>query len=224
VPHAGPQAGPPEGRRPRVPADDPAPWRAGDVVVWIALIVDTALAILDAVTPVVLINLLVFGPLVAAVRATPRTTAGVAAYALSLALYEGVPHGIFGTSDHLVRCAAIAATGALAVWGSWQRAAAIDKARLDAELRASEDAVRRSNAQLGAILGGVADGVIARNAAGGGSRSSAASPPRRASPRAPCCPRRGSARGARAGCARRRPRRSGAGAAARRRARGPHAP
>jgi GAF domain-containing protein len=45
-------------------------------------------------------------------------------------------------------------------------AAAIDKARLDAELRASEDAVRRSNAQLGAILGGVADGVIARDAAG----------------------------------------------------------
>jgi serine phosphatase RsbU (regulator of sigma subunit)/PAS domain-containing protein len=45
-------------------------------------------------------------------------------------------------------------------------AAAIDKARLHAELESSEEALRRSNDQLGAILGSVADGVLARDAAG----------------------------------------------------------
>src|SRR5262249_40359203 len=45
-------------------------------------------------------------------------------------------------------------------------ATAIENARLHQELLASEDALRRSNDQLGAILGGVADGVLARDAAG----------------------------------------------------------
>ena len=279
----------------------PAPTdRSADVLLVIALAVDTVLAIVDAVTPVVLLNLLVFGPLVAAFRSRPRTTALVAAYALVLALLEGVAHGFFGTADHLVRCAAVAATGVVAVWGSWQRersaraegraallaragailgaspdheatlrevaglvvpaaadriavdaveadglrriagapaspspeaaasdaalrvvevartgepallddtailplrardvvvgvltigsttappvpgspalafarelaaecATAIDNARLHQELRDSEEALRRSNDQLGAILGGVADGVLARDAEG----------------------------------------------------------
>jgi len=273
--------------------------RSADVLLVIALAVDTVLAIVDAVTPVVLLNLLVFGPLVAAFRSRPRTTALVAVYALVLALLEGVAHGFFGTADHLVRCAAVAATGVVAVWGSWQRertaraesraallaragamlgaspdheatlrevaglvvpaaadriavdaveadglrrvasataappadtaasdaaglvqvvrtgepvlldetailplrardvvvgvltigsatappvagspalafarelaaecATAIDNARLHRDLRNSEEALRRSNDQLGAILGGVADGVLARDAAG----------------------------------------------------------
>jgi serine phosphatase RsbU (regulator of sigma subunit)/anti-sigma regulatory factor (Ser/Thr protein kinase) len=83
-----------------------------------ALALDTAIAVIDAITPIVLINLVVIGPLVAAVRSTPRGTAVVSAYALALGLYEGIPHGIFGTGDHLVRCAAIGCTGALAIWGS----------------------------------------------------------------------------------------------------------
>ena len=273
--------------------------RSADVLLVIALAVDTVLAIVDAVTPVVLLNLLVFGPLVAAFRSRPRTTALVTVYALVLALLEGVAHGFFGTADHLVRCAAVAATGVVAVWGSWQRertaraesraallaragailgaspdheatlrevaglvvpaaadriavdaveadglrrvasataappadtaasdaaglvqvvrtgepvlldetailplrardvvvgvltigsatappvagspalafarelaaecATAIDNARLHRDLRNSEEALRRSNDQLGAILGGVADGVLARDAAG----------------------------------------------------------
>ncbi len=45
-------------------------------------------------------------------------------------------------------------------------ATAIDNARLHQELRDSEEALRRSNDQLGAILGGVADGVLARDAEG----------------------------------------------------------
>jgi serine phosphatase RsbU (regulator of sigma subunit)/anti-sigma regulatory factor (Ser/Thr protein kinase) len=92
--------------------------RDEDAIVVVALALDTAIAVIDALTPVVLINLVVVGPLVAAVRSTPRGTAVVSAYALALALYEGIPHGIFGTPDHLVRCAAIASTGALAIWGS----------------------------------------------------------------------------------------------------------
>jgi hypothetical protein len=94
---------------------------SADGILVLALAVDTALAAIDAVTPVVLLNLLIFGPLVAAFRASARTTAIVSAYALALAIYEGIPHGIFGTGDHLVRCAAIAATGVLAVWGARQR-------------------------------------------------------------------------------------------------------
>jgi serine phosphatase RsbU (regulator of sigma subunit)/anti-sigma regulatory factor (Ser/Thr protein kinase) len=112
-----------------------------DRVIVLALLLDTAIAVVDAVTPVVLINLVVFGPLVAAVRSTARRTALVAAYALGLAVYEGVPHGIFGTPDHLVRCAAIAVTGALAVWG--------------ARLRERREATRRRAALLaeaGALL------------------------------------------------------------------------
>jgi serine phosphatase RsbU (regulator of sigma subunit)/PAS domain-containing protein len=266
--------------------------RGADVLLWVAVVVDTLLAIVDAVTPVVLFGLLVFGPLVAAFRTRPRTTALVAIYAVVLALLEGVPHHFFGSVDHLVRVTAIAATGVLAVWGSAQRhksaraetraallaragamlgasldyertlqgvadlvasagadriaidvvedgelrrvaaagastdpdraaevartaepvllgetvvlplrareqtvgaltfgsaerppgpgspglafarelaaecAAAIDKARLHLELQASEEALRRSNDQLGAILGGVADGVLARDAGG----------------------------------------------------------
>jgi hypothetical protein len=118
--------------------------RRNDAVLWIALGFDTALAIVDALTAsVVLINLLIVGPLVAAFRTPPRTTAGVAAYALALALYEGIPHGIFGTRDHLVRCAAIAATGGLAVWGSWQR-----------ERTARAEARAAILAPAGAVLGG----------------------------------------------------------------------
>jgi len=277
----------------------PGAGHAADAVLVLALGVDTALAVVDALTPVVLLNLLIFGPLVAAFRASSRTTAIVSVYALALAIYEGIPHGILGTGDHVVRCAAIAATGVLAVWGARQRertaraegrsallaragavlgasldvedtlvgvarlvvpvaadriavdliedgavrrvaeahtgggaadrpdhdarvadvartgepvllddtailplqarertigvltlasaaappaagslklafarelaaecATAIDNARLHLELRASEEALRRSNDQLGAILGGVADGVLARDAAG----------------------------------------------------------
>ena len=277
----------PEGRRRGVRAPGSA-----DVLLWVAVVVDTLLAIVDAFTPVVLLGLLIFGPLVAAFRTRPRTTALVAIYAVALALYEGFPHHFFGTADHLVRVAAIAATGVLAVWGSVQRqqsaraearaavlaragamlgasldyertlqavadlvaaagadriaidvvegrelrrvaaagaptdadraarvaetgepdlledtavlplraredtvgaltygsaerppvpgsdalafarelaaecATAIDNARLHRELQASEEALRRSNDQLGAILGGVADGVLARDPAG----------------------------------------------------------
>jgi serine phosphatase RsbU (regulator of sigma subunit)/anti-sigma regulatory factor (Ser/Thr protein kinase) len=128
-----------------------------DRVVVAALLLDTAIAVVDAVTAVVLINLVVFGPLVAAVRSGPRGTALVSAYALVLAIYEGIPHHIFATPDHVVRCAGIAVTGALAIWGALlreRRAAEQRRAALLAEagalLNASldEDATLRSVARL----------------------------------------------------------------------------
>jgi len=92
-----------------------------DVVLLVAFALDTAIAVVDALTPIVLIGLVVVGPLIAATRASPRRTALISAYAVALALYEGIPHHIFGTGDHLVRCAAIALTGGLAVWSAWLR-------------------------------------------------------------------------------------------------------
>jgi serine phosphatase RsbU (regulator of sigma subunit)/PAS domain-containing protein len=136
---------------------------SADVLVWIALIVDTVLAVVDAVTPVVLFGLLIFGPLVAAFRSRPRTTALVAAYAVGLAILEGIPHHFFGTADHIVRVTAIAATGVLAVWGSVQRE---ETAR--AEVRAT--VLARAGAMLGASLDyeralqGIADLVVSAGA------------------------------------------------------------
>src|SRR4051794_13919170 len=93
----------------------------GDGVLLAAFLVDTTIAIVDAFTAAVLINLVVAGPLIAATRVGPRRTALISLYAVALALYEGIPHGIFGSVDHIIRCTAIALTGGLAVWSSWLR-------------------------------------------------------------------------------------------------------
>src|SRR3954447_19491263 len=92
-----------------------------DGVLLAAFLIDTTIAVVDAYTAAVLINLVVVGPLIAATRVGPRRTALISLYAVALALYEGIPHHIFGTPDHLVRCAAIALTGGLAVWSAWLR-------------------------------------------------------------------------------------------------------
>jgi serine phosphatase RsbU (regulator of sigma subunit)/PAS domain-containing protein len=120
--------------------------RSADALLVVALAVDTVVAVVDALTPVVLINLLVLGPLVAAFRSRPRTTALVAVYAVVLALVEGFAHGFFGSVDHLVRCAAVAATGVVATWGSWQRERTARAERRAALL-----------ARAGAILGALPD-------------------------------------------------------------------
>jgi serine phosphatase RsbU (regulator of sigma subunit)/anti-sigma regulatory factor (Ser/Thr protein kinase) len=104
-------------RRARQPLDR-AP---ADGVLVVAFLIDTTIAIVDAFTPILLVNLVVAGPLIAATRATPRRTAWIALYALALGIYEGVPHHILGSGDHVVRCLAIALTGGLAVWGAWLR-------------------------------------------------------------------------------------------------------
>src|SRR3954468_8772902 len=92
-----------------------------DGVLLAAFLIDTTIAVVDAYTAAVLINLVVVGPLIAATRVGPRRTALISLYAVALGLYEGVPHHLFGTVDHLIRCTAIALTGGLAVWSSWLR-------------------------------------------------------------------------------------------------------
>src|SRR3954453_6884236 len=92
-----------------------------DGVLLAAFLIDTTIAVVDAYTAAVLINLVVVGPLIPATRVGPLRTALISLYAVALGLYEGIPHHIFGTVDHLIRCTAIALTGGLAVWSSWLR-------------------------------------------------------------------------------------------------------
>src|SRR3954453_2593442 len=92
-----------------------------DGVLLAAFLIDTTIAVVAALPAAVLINLGVVGPLIAATRVGPRRTAMISLYAVALALYEGIPHHIFGTVDHVIRCTAIALTGGLAVWSAWLR-------------------------------------------------------------------------------------------------------
>src|SRR4051794_36984319 len=135
-----------------------------DGVLLAAFVIDTTIAIVDAYTDSVLINLVVVGPLIAATRVGPRRTALISLYAVALGLYEGVPHHIFGTLDHLIRCTAIALTGGLAVWSAWlrQRSEAAQRhvallAEAGAVLNASLDdaATTRNIANL--VVRGLAD-------------------------------------------------------------------
>jgi phosphoserine phosphatase RsbU/P len=79
----------------------------------IALLATTAVGILDLWTggSAVLIGFLAAGPLLAAVSLDARRTAAVAAYATVLAVLLGVPDGIFGTLDHVIRCLVVALGG-----------------------------------------------------------------------------------------------------------------
>jgi PAS domain S-box-containing protein len=64
---------------------------------------------------VMLVQLLVAGPLIAATGATPRHTAAVAVLALALALVLGFSSDAFGSSEHLVGAGVVAVGGLLAV-------------------------------------------------------------------------------------------------------------
>jgi sigma-B regulation protein RsbU (phosphoserine phosphatase) len=79
----------------------------------IALLVTTVVGVLDlwATGSAVLLGFLIAGPLLAAVSLDARRTAAVAAYAAVLAILLGVPDGIFGTLDHLIRCLVVATGG-----------------------------------------------------------------------------------------------------------------
>ncbi len=82
-----------------------------------------AVALLDAALAgsTVLRPLLVVGPLVAALGATPRATALVAALAVAACALLGVTDDDAGSTDHLVETAVVAAGGALAVTGAAAR-------------------------------------------------------------------------------------------------------
>lgn len=116
----------------------------------LAVTVVAALAGLDlAVHSAILTTALVAPPLIAAAGCGPRSTATVAGLSFGVALALGVPDGVFGTQDHLIRCTIVAGGGLLGVLiaGFGQR------------LTSSRD-------QLRAILEGVADAVVARDADG----------------------------------------------------------
>jgi phosphoserine phosphatase RsbU/P len=79
----------------------------------VALLVTTLVAILDlwAVGSAVLLGFLIAGPLLAAVSLDGRRTAAVAFYAAVLAILLGIPDGIFGIVDHVLRCLVVATGG-----------------------------------------------------------------------------------------------------------------
>ena len=76
----------------------------------------SAIAVIDAwVVDAVLLGLLVTGPLLAAWRASSRTTAIVGAYAVLLALLLGLQNHMFLGTDHVVRLGIVALGSALCV-------------------------------------------------------------------------------------------------------------
>ena len=90
-----------------------------------ALGVVSLIAVVDALvgSRVSLISFLILGPLIGAAFLSARATAAVSAYALALALALGVPDGVFGEVDHLVRCAVILTAGVVATWLAGRRGA-----------------------------------------------------------------------------------------------------
>jgi PAS domain S-box-containing protein len=104
----------------------------------LSLAITTLVAAVDFSTGpgTVLVSLLMAGPLFESVRGTPRSSALVGAYALVLAVLMGFPNRIFGTEDHIVRCAGVLAGGLLAIW------AARVRCRLELKAHASEERLR----------------------------------------------------------------------------------
>jgi phosphoserine phosphatase RsbU/P len=89
----------------------------------VAALVTSAIALLDAWTGdrASLLGLLIAGPLLAAANLDAQRTAIIGLYALGLAVLLGIPDGIFGTTDHLLRCLGVAIGGALGAFVAHRR-------------------------------------------------------------------------------------------------------
>jgi phosphoserine phosphatase RsbU/P len=89
----------------------------------VAALVTSVVAVADVAAggSAVLISFLIAGPLLAAVGLDARRTAAVAGYALVLAVLLGAADGIFGTTDHLIRCLVVATGGVFSVVIARQR-------------------------------------------------------------------------------------------------------
>jgi hypothetical protein len=76
----------------------------------VAVLVTSAIALADAWTGhhAILLGLLIAGPLLAAASLPIQATAIVGLYALGLAVLLGMPDGVFGTGDHLLRLLGVA--------------------------------------------------------------------------------------------------------------------
>jgi serine phosphatase RsbU (regulator of sigma subunit) len=132
---------------------------SADGVLVIAFLIDTTIAIVDAFTKSVLINLVVVGPLIAATRVGPRRTALIGAYSIALGIVEGVPHHIIGTTDHTIRCLAIALTAGLSVWSAWLRQRG-EAAQRQVALLAEAGAVLSASLDEAATARTIADLVV----------------------------------------------------------------
>jgi sigma-B regulation protein RsbU (phosphoserine phosphatase) len=91
----------------------------------VAVLVTSAIALADvwAGGHAILLDLLIAGPLLAAASLDAPRTAIVGLYALGLVVLLGVPDGIFGTTDHLLRLLGVATGAALGVFIAYRRAA-----------------------------------------------------------------------------------------------------
>ncbi|MBN1529020.1 MAG: SpoIIE family protein phosphatase [Thermoleophilaceae bacterium] len=116
----------------------------------LALGVVSALAVVDLlVADAVLVELLVAGPLLAAVNTDARRTQIVALYALVLSVPLGLASDEFGSLQHLVGVLSVAIGGGLAVALS----------RLRSRERSARESATRARDELDAMLGGIADAV-----------------------------------------------------------------
>jgi len=88
-----------------------------------AVLTTVVIAVLDALMgdSAILIGLLIVGPLLASAGLTARRTAAVGAFALLLAILLGFTHGIFGTTDHLLRCLVVAAGATFSAFTAQRR-------------------------------------------------------------------------------------------------------
>jgi diguanylate cyclase (GGDEF)-like protein/PAS domain S-box-containing protein len=116
----------------------------------VALVLGLAVTLLDLAIDSVLIGLLVVAPLAACMRATVEQTALVAVSAFALAIVLGLPNGIFGEVDHLIRASIVLLVGALS--------AAIAALRMARERAVAE--AHASEARRAAILESAPDSVI----------------------------------------------------------------
>ena len=91
--------------------------RDGRGVFLLSLVAVCAVAALDLAVGegIVLIELLVIGPVLAAFAASPSHTAIVALFALAVAIALSLPSDDFGADDQLTRLAAVGLVGGLAV-------------------------------------------------------------------------------------------------------------
>ena len=121
----------------------------------LALGVVTAFAVLDIVVgdQAVLVELLVAGPLLAAVGTDARRTQIVAVYALLLSVPLGLAGDEFGSLQHLVGILSVGIGGALAVALS----------SLRSRERSAREGATRARDELDAMLGGIADAVTGQS-------------------------------------------------------------
>ena len=123
-----------------------------------ALLVVAVIAVLDALlsTHAVLVELLAAGPLVAAVRSTPRETAIVGAVALAVSVPLGLANDMFTSLQHLVGMLTVVVGSVLAVGLARLRTNREDLLSLE---RTARMEATRARDELRAMLSGIADAV-----------------------------------------------------------------